>query len=629
MEIILLGLSNWKNFFMHILQITPYKLKDVNFYLPHPISLFIYNSLSGKSKLFYFLTKGGLSLSVNLEETFEVNEAIVQLEELPLEDTIVMITDFEGMINFSEVESDPAEGEFNVNYEDGIITFNPANNGNKVRVKYTADPYQYFNYQNTITKYENGEIVEVYTYQYNYPIPESSEGNIRDNFNPFGEPLHTHDIEDVNGLQNQLDQIADIDHTHEEFYTKTEVDQKINEVLADCCPENEIPVTGISIDQTQLIARKGQTVQLSATIEPDNADNQSVIWLSSDESVATVDSNGLVRFINNGNVTITATTVDGGFTDTVEIIVETSLLYYDFRNRSGSTENIIYEEASQLFPATLNGVAHDGTYGFVNDLGLTLNASSYVTVPTTDPSLSYDMNEDGMTFVISLYNPIGSFFKTDSGKVVSFFLNGILYAYFRYLDTNGVENSLLMSDDSGRNLNTMITEGYNNAILNNEENVFIVTIRSNGTAQMYFNGYVSEVRSANNFSQWVNTIKNENLLLRRNHLNSNSPTTILSSFEIIDRSLSEEEMLSKDNSIKKNEPLRGFEVFPSDVSLLEGESQPLAIKTYPGYYKDLVTVTYQSSNEDFVTVDDKGILTGALQGETQIHNNGIFGSEIF
>ena len=177
------------------------------------------------------------------------------------------------------------------------------------------------------------------------------------------------------------------------------------------------------------------------------------------------------------------------------------------------------------------------------------------------------MNEDGMTFVISLYNPIGSFFKTDSGKVVSFFLNGILYAYFRYLDTNGVENSLLMSDDSGRNLNTMITEGYNNAILNNEENVFIVTIRSNGTAQMYFNGYVSEVRSANNFSQWVNTIKNENLLLRRNHLNSNSITTILSSFEIIDRSLSEEEMLSKDNSIKKNEPLRGFEVFPSDVSL--------------------------------------------------------------
>ncbi|WP_052158656.1 Ig-like domain-containing protein [Halobacillus sp. BBL2006] len=556
-------------------------------------------------------------MSVNLEETFELSEGAVQLTELPLENSSVMVTDMNGLIDFSEVEGAPAEEEFNVNYDSGTILFNSANNGLKVRVKYTADPYQYFNYQNTIKKYENGEAVEIYTYQYNYPVPESSDGNIRNNFNPYGEPLHTHEIEDINLLQDHLDQQADLDHTHEEFYTKEEVNQKINEALEDCCPENEIPVIGISLGQSQLMARKGETLQLVATIEPENATNKDIIWSSSNESVASVDSNGLVSLINDGQVVIAATSVEGGYSDTVNIIVETPVLYYNFRNRSGSTNNTIYDEVSQL-PATLNGVSHDGTYGFVNELGLTLNASSYVTVPTTDSSLSYDMNDDGMTFIISLYNPNSSFFKTGSFKVVSFFINGFLYAYFRYLDKNGVENSLLMSDESGRKVNTSTIERYTNAILDNEENVFIVTIRSNGTAQMYLNGYVSEVNTANNFAQWVNTIKSENLLLRRNHVNANSSTTILSSFEIIDHSLSEEEMLSKDSSIKKNETLRGFDVVPSNVSLLAGESQPLAIKTYPGYYNNLVSIDYESGNEGLVIVDEQGVLTGVLDGETQI-----------
>ena len=53
-------------------------------------------------------------------------------------------------------------------------------------------------------------------------------------------------------------------------------------------------------------AEIGGTLQLSASVLPANA-AQSVTWASSDEEVATVDANGLVTFVGDGPVTITAT----------------------------------------------------------------------------------------------------------------------------------------------------------------------------------------------------------------------------------------------------------------------------------------------------------------------------------
>jgi hypothetical protein len=60
---------------------------------------------------------------------------------------------------------------------------------------------------------------------------------------------------------------------------------------------------------------------LVATIAPANATNKAVTWSSSDSNVATV-TNGTVSFVAAGSATITATTVDGGFTATCVVTVE-------------------------------------------------------------------------------------------------------------------------------------------------------------------------------------------------------------------------------------------------------------------------------------------------------------------
>ncbi|WP_326514174.1 Ig-like domain-containing protein [Clostridium intestinale] len=67
----------------------------------------------------------------------------------------------------------------------------------------------------------------------------------------------------------------------------------------------------ISLNKTSLSLNVGQVEGLIATLKPDNADNKSVTWSSSDESIATVDENGKVTAIKEGSVTITAKTADG------------------------------------------------------------------------------------------------------------------------------------------------------------------------------------------------------------------------------------------------------------------------------------------------------------------------------
>ncbi len=68
-----------------------------------------------------------------------------------------------------------------------------------------------------------------------------------------------------------------------------------------------VPVTGITVSPSTLTLNKNETSTLTATITPQNATNKSVTWNSSNTSIATVSSSGLITAIEPGIVTITGT----------------------------------------------------------------------------------------------------------------------------------------------------------------------------------------------------------------------------------------------------------------------------------------------------------------------------------
>lgn len=71
-------------------------------------------------------------------------------------------------------------------------------------------------------------------------------------------------------------------------------------------------VEQIVLNKTEGVLTVGNSVTVTATVTPDNATNTTVNWTSSDEKVATVDSNGKVTAVAAGNATITATSESDG-----------------------------------------------------------------------------------------------------------------------------------------------------------------------------------------------------------------------------------------------------------------------------------------------------------------------------
>lgn len=96
----------------------------------------------------------------------------------------------------------------------------------------------------------------------------------------------------------------------------TDTDSSFGVVPDGLSAETKVTVTTkveqITLNKTEGTLTVGNSVTVTATVTPDNATNATVNWTSSDEKVATVDSNGKVTAVAAGNATITATSESDG-----------------------------------------------------------------------------------------------------------------------------------------------------------------------------------------------------------------------------------------------------------------------------------------------------------------------------
>jgi uncharacterized protein YjdB len=102
-------------------------------------------------------------------------------------------------------------------------------------------------------------------------------------------------------------------------------------ISVDPIPEPAVPVTGVSVQPATSTLFVGSTLQLTATVSPENATTQDVVWSSSNSNVATVSETGLITATSPGFAVITAETVDGGYQAfaqlTVSLVPEIELIY--------------------------------------------------------------------------------------------------------------------------------------------------------------------------------------------------------------------------------------------------------------------------------------------------------------
>lgn len=104
-----------------------------------------------------------------------------------------------------------------------------------------------------------------------------------------------------------------------EGITTVTVSSDDDQMVVDVNVKEYIPLTGFTLSTQSVIGFWHTTTQVFVTYIPDNASEKNIEWTSSDQSVAGVYSNGLIKTLEEGRATITAKY--GNITQTIDVWV--------------------------------------------------------------------------------------------------------------------------------------------------------------------------------------------------------------------------------------------------------------------------------------------------------------------
>ena len=219
-------------------------------------------------------------------------------------------------------------------------------------------------------------------------------------------------------------------------------------MFASCSDDDEnnggtVAVTGVTIQET-LPLGVDSTFTLVATIAPEDATNKSVTWASSDDAVATVDANGVVRGIAEGTADITVTTVDGEFTDVCAVTVTAGsamdVHVGDYYYSDGTVSSTFDESKTPV-----------GIVFYVGD-----NTQNDVKLAADFPNATHGL-------VISVQERPNSAWSTQVGNLASALNRGMDNLVLLYAQGETIEGGTLsLTDIDSDIINTEKMIGYNN-----------------------------------------------------------------------------------------------------------------------------------------------------------------------
>ncbi len=86
-------------------------------------------------------------------------------------------------------------------------------------------------------------------------------------------------------------------------------------------PDTRVSVTGIKVSTYSVTLQKGETVQISASVQPSNATEKGITYTSKNTAVATVSSNGTITAKGYGTTQIVVASKEGRFSENVTVVV--------------------------------------------------------------------------------------------------------------------------------------------------------------------------------------------------------------------------------------------------------------------------------------------------------------------
>lgn len=186
------------------------------------------------------------------------------------------------------------------------------------------------------------------------------------------------------------------DDTDGDGYTNLE--EYLNQTANGQIPD--IPASAVEVTPETATLNVPETVTLTKSFTPVNTTNQSGVWSSSDPSIATVDSNGLVSSISEGEAVITFTANDGGFTDQSTITVTNIVIPLETVTVTPETATLDVGQSiqlnSELLPINTTDIL--GTWSSSDESVVTVDDTGLVVaIDEGEALVTYTANDSGMT----------------------------------------------------------------------------------------------------------------------------------------------------------------------------------------------------------------------------------------
>ncbi len=202
-----------------------------------------------------------------------------------------------------------------------------------------------------------------------------------------------------------------------------------------------VPPASVTLNKSSLNLNVDKSEKLIATVNPSNATNKKVTWSSSNNSVATVASDGTVKAVKTGTATITCKTTDGGKTATCKVTVNAPPIVPTgvSLNKKASTLNIGGTEKLTTTITPSNPTNKNVTWTSSNTKVATVDKNGNVKAVAagTATITSCKVNVDGWVNTNGKYSYI-----KDGKKVTGFYYftskEGEKTPHWSYFDKNGV-----------------------------------------------------------------------------------------------------------------------------------------------------------------------------------------------
>ncbi len=371
------------------------------------------------------------------------------------------------------------------------------------------------------------------------------------------------------------------------------------------------PVESISLSANSCEIKAGKTVELSATVVPEDAENHNIRFVSENPAVATVSPSGVITGVSAGTTKIWAISADN---ENVKSACDVTVNYvYPAENAVTPLWNealgaISSENVNTAFTPT--GKFHAGVLqgGYYNDFSRAVKQKWGA--PNRAVMLTNDAETDGQTAVyqyVSLYNHQGA----DIANVGSYVDNEWVYLGYRATEDGiyNIEPSALRET-----IDLSISGGSVDDLINwGEDKPTYVRITKNGQQIWPASGQGYMFLPSGSHSTLFPTIENVTLykgdVIRvevSGQSGVNRHTTLVFDYNVV-----------MQKPVAVTVPVTGMSLSAVNCEVSVGRTCTVAANLLPANAQNK-NVVFSSENTAVATVNSAGVVTGVAEGTTKI-----------